>query len=364
MARVREGLRKEPRADLTAALAAAGDAPVAVVAIPSETQRRALEEAVPELPPQLGGGPIEAFSQGMSWGVATLRARPRPAFDLAFEAKDAASAAVLGKVMAGVRDLLLEQAAAQPELARLREAFAKMAPKVEGTRVTMAGDATAAVEVVAAPIKAAREAARRAQSVSNLKQLALAMHNYHDAQGAFPAAYSTGEDGKPLLSWRVHILPYVEQQELYEKFALDEPWDSPRNRPLIARMPPIVLSPNSSNGGTGKSSYVVPHGPKTMFAGSQGMKLQQITDGTSNTVMITEVNDEAAPIWTKPEDWEVVAEGAPDPKPLQGLFRGGWNVAFADGSVKFLSETTKPELLKKLVTPDGGEVIGQDDLNP
>ena len=87
------------------------------------------------------------------------------------------------------------------------------------------------------------DAARRAQSMNNLKQFALAMHNYHDTNGKFPAASSFDKDGKPLLSWRVHVLPYLEQAELYKQFHLDEPWDSEHNKKLIEKMPNVLASP-------------------------------------------------------------------------------------------------------------------------
>ena len=82
-------------------------------------------------------------------------------------------------------------------------------------------------------VQAAREAARRSQCVNNLKQIGLAMHNYHAQQNKFPGAAITNKQGKPLLSWRVAILPLLDQQGLYEKFKLDEPWDSPHNRALL-----------------------------------------------------------------------------------------------------------------------------------
>src|SRR6202789_1676353 len=93
-------------------------------------------------------------------------------------------------------------------------------------------------------VQAAREAARRAQCVNNLKQIGLAMHNYHSANDAFPMPAITDKDGKPLLSRRVAILPYIEKQELYNKFKLEEPWDSPHNKALLKEMPTTYLCPS------------------------------------------------------------------------------------------------------------------------
>jgi prepilin-type processing-associated H-X9-DG protein len=197
--------------------------------------------------------------------------------------------------------------------------------------------------------------------VNNLKQIGLAMHNYHATHHTFPPAYSVDQAGKPLLSWRVHILPFIEQEALYKEFHLDEPWDSPHNQPLIDRMPSTYRCPSSRGrrADAGKSSYLVPRGPSTIFPGSEGVKIQKITDGTSNTIFVVDAGDDRAVPWTKPEDWEI------DPNlDLKGIFGhhpGGTNFAFADGSVRFLKETISPELLRKLITCNGGEVLSNDD---
>src|SRR5437588_6801844 len=93
-------------------------------------------------------------------------------------------------------------------------------------------------------VQAAREAARRAQCTNNLKQIGLAMHNYHSSNNCFPPAFTTDRDGKPLLSWRVLLLPYLECSSLYANFHLDEPWDSPHNRPLVNQMPSVFACPS------------------------------------------------------------------------------------------------------------------------
>ena len=102
-------------------------------------------------------------------------------------------------------------------------------------------------------------------SMNNLKQIALALHNYHAAMGSFPATASMSKDGKPLLSWRVHILPYLEQDNLFKQFKLDEPWDSEHNKALIAKMPDIYRSP-AQKVGDGKTTYLAPMGKNTVIA--------------------------------------------------------------------------------------------------
>ncbi|MBC7820403.1 MAG: DUF1559 domain-containing protein, partial [Planctomycetaceae bacterium] len=121
-------------------------------------------------------------------------------------------------------------------------------------------------------VQQAREAARRAQSKNNLKQIAIAMHNYHDVTKAFPPAANVDAKGKKLLSWRVHILPYVDQAPLYKQFHLDEPWDSEHNKQFIKQIPPVYVQPTHADlAKDGKTVYLVPTGEGTAFEGDTGL---------------------------------------------------------------------------------------------
>jgi prepilin-type processing-associated H-X9-DG protein len=210
-------------------------------------------------------------------------------------------------------------------------------------------------------VQAGRETARRMQSSNNLKQIGLAMLNAEHANKSFPPAYTADKDGKPLLSWRVHILPYLDQNDLYKQFHLDEPWDSEHNKPLVAQMPAVYKHPKSAVSGEGKTNYLTVRGEKTVFSGSKGVGLMDITDGTSSTVMTVEVSDEKAVVWTKPDDFEYDEK---DPiKGLVGLSPGGFNAGFADGSVRFLSSSIDPKTLNALFTRNGGEPVDPNMLN-
>src|SRR5260370_3576959 len=146
-----------------------------------------------------------------------------------------------------------------------------------------------------------REAAARSQSANNTKQIGLAMHNYNDTHNSFPAHAIYSKDGKtPLLSWRVAILPYLEQDALYREFKVDEPWDSPHNKKLISKMPVNYKPGGAGTKEVGKTYYQVVTGPDTVFDGAKKMKLQDIKDGTSNTLMAIEAKDPV--VWSKPED--------------------------------------------------------------
>jgi prepilin-type processing-associated H-X9-DG protein len=203
-------------------------------------------------------------------------------------------------------------------------------------------------------VQAAREAARRAQSVNNLKQIGLALINYHDVHQTFPPAHTTDKQGKPGLSWRVAILPFIEQEALYKQFHLDEPWDSEHNKTLIPLIPKTYVSPNYS-GPPGKTNYLGIGGPRGVFSGKDGTSFAKISDGTSNTVMVVEANNASAVEWTKPEPF--VPDAADPMKNFKGLRPGGFNALFCDGSVRFLSEKTAPAVLKAYWTIDGGERV-------
>lgn len=227
--------------------------------------------------------------------------------------------------------------------------------------------APAAVAVLLPATQASRAAAQRSQSVNNLKQIGLAMHNFHSANDFFPPQATYGKNKKPLLSWRVALLPYLEQAALYNEFKQDEPWDSPHNKTLIARMPPVFAIPGAK-AETGKTYYRGFSGQSALFESEQkdgtGVRIQSVTDGTSNTLGIVEAKE--AVVWTKPEE-EIPFVANADPanaKNLLGMlgghFAGGFNVLFLDGSVRFLKVTINPVILRALITRNGGEVIAQD----
>ena len=121
-------------------------------------------------------------------------------------------------------------------------------------------------------VQSAREAARRAQCVNNLKQIGLAMHNYQSANNAFPRPAITDKQGKALLSWRIAILPYIEQQELYNKFKLDEPWDSPHNKALLKEMPSTYVCPSRAAGEPFTTTYQVFTGKGALFEDGMGRR--------------------------------------------------------------------------------------------
>jgi prepilin-type processing-associated H-X9-DG protein len=235
--------------------------------------------------------------------------------------------------------------------------------RVTGKGMAIAGIVLGSLSVLAVPlwialllpaVQAAREAARRAQCTNNVKIITLAMHNYVQEHGTFPPAAKTDADGKPLLSWRVLILPYLEQQTLYSQFHLDEPWDSPTNKPLADKMPDIFQCPSETQLTHSLTTYQVIVDPRSMFTGEPtGVPIAGVTDGTSNTLLVVEATT-AVP-WSKPEDLSLAS-----PDPMLGMgskHPGGLNASMADGSVRFIKTSISPQDLRALATRNGSEVV-------
>jgi hypothetical protein len=343
------------RPDLAAALAAIPNAAAQVVLVPGADQRRVLEESLPKLPAELGGGPGSILTKGVNWAAAGIVIKPKISLQVVVQSPDDAAAKSLGEVAKKALDFVAQSG--KEMQVELRSIAPALTPKIAGSRLTMSlsEDDESVSKVLAQAAQKTRAASGRTNSMNNLKQIALALHNYHDAMGAFPATGSMSKDGKPLLSWRVLILPYLEQDNLYKQFKLEEPWDSEHNKALIEKMPAIYRSP-AQKVGDGKTTYLAPMAKNTVIApGAKGVKMQDITDGTSMSIMTVEVNDDAAVIWTKPDDLDIAA--ADVLKNLLGHYDGGFIAGIADGSVRFIRSTIDPKVLQALFTRNGGEVI-------
>jgi prepilin-type processing-associated H-X9-DG protein len=209
--------------------------------------------------------------------------------------------------------------------------------------------------------RSAHEAARRAECTNNLKQIVLAMHNYRESYGCLPPAAITDKNGRPLLSWRVAILPNMIATSLYNSFHFDEPWDSPHNLSLLDQMPSVYKCPSDTTLEPGMTGYQVVVGPNTAFPPDfKPLQAKDFTDGDSSTVLIAETR-RGVP-WTKPEDvpFDMTV-------PLTGLgshhgyHNNGFNVAFADGSVRFLKTSIAARVLEALLTRSGNEVFSEED---
>jgi hypothetical protein len=223
------------------------------------------------------------------------------------------------------------------------------------------------------------------ESARRLKELALAMHRYHDAHHKLPPAVYLrpgalpgfaglllpGDDiprfeakvlkGKrlPIFSWRVELLPFLGQEDLYKAFHFTEPWNSPHNKKLLARMPKVYAPVRGKTREPYSTYYQVfasgaINSMDTPFNGMLSSRIPaSFPDGLANTFLIAEAG-EAVP-WTKPEDIPY-AHTKPVPK-LGGLFPDGFHAAFADTSVRFIPRDTDEKTLQLLIVPNDGQPV-------
>ncbi len=211
-------------------------------------------------------------------------------------------------------------------------------------------------------------------SQNNLKQLTLAVHTYHDKYKQLPpAAACDKKTGRPLLSWRVLLLPFLEQGALFKEFKLDEPWDGPNNKKLLEKMPavyaPVGVTTKAPHatfyrvfvappGSKVQTAWAAKPSPTALFgANGVGRITFGIPDGTSNTIAVVEAG-EAVP-WTKPD--ELVYEAGKPLPPLGGLFKDGFNAALMDGAVVFMTNKLSEEARRAFITANGTIAGGLED---
>lgn len=196
-------------------------------------------------------------------------------------------------------------------------------------------------------------AAKQTQAMNQLKQLALAAHNYASVHRDLPPAVFTDDEGNELLSWRVHLLPYMDEMELYEQFHLDEPWDSEHNLKLIDKMPNVYL-PAGSELEPGMTSFLSIRSENSMFPGKEQIGFGAVIDGLSNTVMFVEANSASAVIWTKPDDLEIDPMNAK--RKIIGLRKRGFLAAMGDGSVRFFDDSISNDDLRIMFGRNDGMI--------
>ena len=212
--------------------------------------------------------------------------------------------------------------------------------------------------------RSARPAAYRMQCANNLKQIGLALLNYEDVYGTLPPAYIANADGTPMHSWRVLILPFLEQGALYKQYRFDEPWNGPNNSRMADQIPSIYRCPSFSpqhdrNAEPTDSAlhtpYVVLCDENTPFPGSRAMSISEIKDGASETLAVAEVDSECVP-WMAPRDIDVAGFARVLNKSKhRRQHTGGLHAAMVNGTVRFISQTIDRDMLHQLSTASGGE---------
>jgi len=252
-------------------------------------------------------------------------------------------------------------------------------PRLKGRGLAIAGIILSCLGLFVAPtliglllpsVQTAREAARRSACSNNGKQLALGILNYESVGRIIPAAI-VDKDGVPLLSWRVAILPFLEETELFEQFHLDEPWDSEHNIALIEKMPPVYACPSTALD-QGRTTYLALTGDGSALGGPYrtvksgkmivaGVPIQSMTDGMSKTLVIIEVAPQDAVPWTRPEEVAVAAEEIDSLLERPTAHATGLRLTvFADGHTGFAPHDVDAAMLKACCTRRGGESIVPD----
>ena len=208
------------------------------------------------------------------------------------------------------------------------------------------------------------------RSLNSTKQIALALNSYYDANGHLPPATVCDKEGRPLYSWRVVILPFLEEDYLYREFRLSEPWDSPHNEPLLRKMPRCFAPHPTSDRSNGLTRFQVFVGPGTAFE-RPGLTWSDFPDGVENTLLVVEAGEPVP--WAKPGDLAydpagpLPRLGAGYTKPPGGFRlshrgREGFAACFADGSVQFLLTSNDESLLRAMITRNGRERVDRSRL--
>lgn len=356
-----ERTNKQPSAQqraLIPAFRAVDKSAIQLLILPSADASRVVRKMLPDLPGETGNGPIVA--DGLLWAAVGIDLSPRPAVRVVIQSKNAQAARRFQKYLMDGMQVLANVSKVRRAIPRFDELVSLLTPTIKGDQLVLTTNeqnkkGPQLLSILQPAVGRLLGSDSRIRCRNKLKKIGLAMHDFHFRYSSLPPAAGYDRKGRKLLSWRVYLLPFLGQSRLYQQFHLDEPWDSPHNKTLIAKMPGVFACPSIVFDKPGMTTYLVPTGKQTVFPGKAGVPMRQITDGTSNTILVIDVDRKHAVIWTKPDDLPV------DPKqPQRGVgtqHEGGFWVLFCDGSTHFLSKTITPKTLYGLFTRNGGEIV-------
>lgn len=336
------------------------DAAIQIVALPNDFLR-ALREMNPTLPTDLGITSREIADNVRGITLSVKGGRGTIGLRLAIQASS--------DHMASQLRLGLQQAwrgvatnNGLDDNARLRIETAWLPQIVDNKLLVLEiADVNATLEqsgLVASLLRPLHEANRDAKGMQQLKEVGLACWNFESTYGSFPPSASYDAGGQPLLSWRVHLLPFLGHRELYNQFHWNEPWNSEHNRTLIPKMPAVYLSRGLESRTDGKTCLLAPVGAGAMWYGKAGTVAQSVSDELSQTMLLVEVAPKHAVTWTAPDDWSIDWNN-----PVEMLRRSDGRLLraiLADGAVRsFAADTDSTELLKFLRHDDTVKSVRQ-----
>ncbi|MEW4453617.1 DUF1559 domain-containing protein [Bremerella sp. JC817] len=314
---------------------------------------------------------IADFPESLEWARFQLVAAPRPSLNLTLQAVDANGATELKELVdqftAAAKLSLAMNGGTLPE--KYLESIQQINSKQDGLQIVLATSpedkvigemlAQGISQFAAQATEKASFETRRAAATKNLRKMMLAFHTLAASEEQkFPPQATRDADDKPLLSWRVHVLPFIGQQQLYDQFHLDEPWDSPHNVKLAEKMPELFTIPGDEDlAADGKTRFQVPLGKGMPGENLGKLGFIDLTDGTSNTIAIVEAPRSKAVVWTSPEDLSVKLD---DPmKSLIDPEEPGFCYSRFDGSAGFFPADGNVVKIQTMLTHQGGEVVPQ-----
>lgn len=212
------------------------------------------------------------------------------------------------------------------------------------------------------PFVSGSTAVYRSQSVRNLKQIALALHNYHKVMATFPPGGTFDLQGRAHHGWQTLMLAQMENQALYNQINFDLPWNDRSNSTSFRTVVEDFLNPGIYGFEKDREGYALSHyaGNALVLGGDKNRALKEMTDGAGQTIMTGEAPANFKP-WGHPTNWRGPAQGIN--RSLDGFggpYKYGANFLFVDGSVRFLKNSISPPTWKALMTPNGGEEISVD----
>jgi len=352
------------RPDFESALQEVGNFPIQVLILPPDYIRTTFRDLLPTLPAKFGGGPTSVLTEGLKWTAIGMDPTK-----LKLQAVTQSRSPEAAKALAAfLPKLLASQADSMPVIKNsFEQLLPLLKPTVAGDKITISlqGETQMAdgVTFVSKALQRLLGPITTQIKKERFKQIGLQFHNYESAMRVLPPGKEgRDESGKSFLSWRVHILPYLDQIELYNQFRLKEPWDSEHNLKLLERMPDVYKS--GANGleaygdtKPGYTTFLAPVGEGTIFGGLKPCKLADILDGMSNTIWLVEVKPEFSKPWTAPADYAFDVAN-----PVLGLAEIGVDkptflCGMGDGSVTQLPLSLPAKTILHLFLMNDGNLI-------
>jgi len=363
---ITDSIMATARPDLQTAMQSVDAFPVKILVLPPDYLWKTFRDLMPTIPNKFGGGPSTLLTEGVLWTAIGIDP-PNLRLQAITQSMSSEAAASTASHLPKLLEVLVGQLRLPLAKTGIEQLLPLVKPVVSGDRMTISMNGLPELDQSIAFLSSAMEQILGPLTsqikLYRFKQIGLAIHNHESAYKVLPPSKEGRDaDGKSILSWRVHILPFVGELELYKRFRLKEPWNSEHNLTLLDKMPDIFKGSASgfeaySDLKPGYTTFLAPVGDDTIFGGAKPVKLSDVKDGTSNTIWLVEVKAEFAKPWTSPEDYVFdvanpalgLAEIAGDKPSFLG--------ALGDGSVTKFPLSLPPTTLLHLFQKADGNAV-------